>query len=161
MALFKNVMKMVADTLTAPPKPEAEPDISPDVKLLWRKTFPQASTFRGFRKVYLSRYNHEKVDKAVEYFYKLGENSIDGRTIRLDHVQSKDKHNRFKAVNIYVDDIYIGCVFNSDKERYPMLTEYEYDKVYVLIEETPYGPHREFFVHYPGVAPLKTETRTE
>lgn len=156
-----SLLKFITDALTAPPKPETEPDISPDVKLLWRKTFPQASTFRGFRKVRLSRYNHEKVDKAVEYFYKLGKDSMKGRTIRMDHVQSKDKHNRFKAVNVYVDDIYIGCVFNSDKERYSMVTEYEYDKVYVLIEETPYGPNMDFFVHYPAAAPIKIETKVE
>lgn len=146
MALFGIGKKKAA------PAPKSEPEV------LWTKKFTQSGTFRGYRRVQLSTFKREGVSETLAYF-KERNNDFKGRTIRLDHIMVPDIFTDGPAymVEVYVDDMHIGTVFGTNEHRYPMLTEYEFDKVHIKVEDgTVY-----LFVHYPAEAPIKVSTRVE
>lgn len=132
------------------PGPAPQPKV--ETKLLWSKTFPQSGTFRGYRRIKLSTYNREGVSDTLAYFKENG-NNFKGRTIRLDHVMATDVYTDGPAyfINVYVDNMPIGSVFGTNEEKYPMLTEYEYDKAHIRVEDGSVY----LFVHYPGASPIK------
>lgn len=160
----KKQVKKAAKEAVAPKKPAPAQDEAP--KVIWTKTFTQLGTFRGYRRIRPSRYPHAVIDETVAVLEE-SEYNMKGREIRLDLIESKEKYNEYKVVKIFVDGMLIGSVFNSDEVQFPMLTEYEYDKVYLRIEDTwpgctdPRIVHTKvyLFVHYPGVAPLKVEVK--
>ena len=124
MALFKFGKKKQPD----PPATEPE--------LLWTKTFEQSRSFKGCRRVQLSTFKKDGVAETIAHFKDLG-NDFTGRTIRLDHVRVFDEAlGRLKGlVNVYVDDMPIGTVFDTNDYRYPILTDFEYDKAHIRIED--------------------------
>lgn len=147
------------------PAPKEE---KPAYRKLWTKEFTQSSTFRGYRKIKLSRYWADEVDQTINTL-KKAKYDFKGRTIRLENVQSTNQYNKHKVVKVYIDDMLIGSVFSSDEQYYPMLTEYKYDKVHVRIEDSAPNDFFEgvvtakayLFVHYPGEAPIKISVTTE
>lgn len=159
----KQVKKAVKEAV-APKTPAPAQDEAP--KVIWTKTFTQSGTFRGYRRIRPSRYFHEKIDKSIAYFEK-SDYSMKGRTIQLTCLQF-DKHRPDgHCIDIFADGLLLGTVWQSDEEQWSMLTEYEYDKVYLKIEDTwpgctdPRIVHTKvyLFAHYPGVAPLKVEVK--
>lgn len=140
----------------------------PKRETLWSLTYTQSSSFKGFRKIRLSRYYDEAVDKTI---YKLKKQSynMDNRKIRLECIQSNEQYNKYKVIQVYVDNMLIGSVFNSDKEIFSMLTDYEIDKVHVRIEDScpdefidnVVTARAYLMVHYPADAPLKIDTIVE
>ncbi len=138
----------------------------PKIKLIWSKEFPQAPSFRGFRRIKLSRYRYRAVDKTIDTL-KRAKYDLKGRTIRLDLVESYEQYNEYKEVRVYIDDMLIGSVFESDNVHYPMLMEYEYDKACIRIEDSCPDEFIEnvvtakayLFVHYAGEEPVKVTVK--
>jgi hypothetical protein len=158
MALF-NFGKKKAKSSTAP---AAEPEV------LWSKEFTQSGTFKGYRRIKPSRYFHEEIDKSVSYFEEHGYN-MKGRTIQLICVRFDRKRPDGCRIDLRVDGMLLGSIWQSDDEQWPMLTEYEFDKVHVRIEDTwpgctdPRIVHTKvwLFVHYPAEAPIKVRTEVK
>ena len=155
MALFNRKKKP-----TAPKKQQKQPEV------LWSRSYPQSGSFRGYRRIRLSRYFHEKIDKSIAYFEK-SDYSMKGRTIQLTCLQF-DKHRPDgHCIDIFADGLLLGTVWQSDEEQWSMLTEYEYDKVYLKIGDTwpgctdPSIVHTSvhLFVHYPADAPIKVDVK--
>ena len=142
------------------PKPK---QAKPATKLLWSKTFPQSGSFKGFRRIRLGRY-YEDIDASLQELKKSRYN-MKGRTIRLDNIASTDPYNKYKVIKVYVDDKLIGNVFESDAQQYSMLTDYEYDKAHVRVEDTALDVDFDtsgivttkvyLFLHYPKIEPIK------
>lgn len=163
MALF-NFGKKKTEPAPAPKQPK------PGIKKIWSKEFPQAPSFRGFRRIRLSRYRSDAVDKTIGTL-KRAKYDLKDRVVRLDLVEGKEPNsvNPYKEIRVYIDDMLIGSVFESDENQFPMLTEYEYDKVHVRIEDSCPDEFIEnvvtakafLFVHYPAEAPVKVSTRVE
>lgn len=145
-------------TAPAPAPKQAKPKI----KLIWSKELIQAPSFRGFRRIKLSRYRYRAVDKTIDTL-KRAKYDLKGRTIRLDLVESTEQYNEYKEIRVYIDDMLIGSVFESDNVHYPMLTEYEFDKAHIRIEDSCPDEFIEnvvtakayLFVHYVGEEPVK------
>lgn len=131
-------------------------------KQLWSKEFTQSSSFKGFRRIRLSRYWSDEIDKTIDTL-KRAKYDLKGRTIRLDHVESTGPNYKHREVKVYIDNMLIGSVFESDEIHYPMLTQYEYDKAHIRIEDSVPDQFFEnvvtakayLFVHYPDKAPIK------
>ena len=147
---LRDKLQNMADEIDPRPKPKQRTC----VKLIWSKTFPQSGTFRGYRRIRLSRYYHEEIDATIT---ALPDFNFKGRTIRLDCVLFDPSRADGYRIDVFIDNGLIGSVWQSDGEQYSMLTEYEYDKAYLLVENgTVY-----LFVRYPGVAPLKVSTEVK
>ena len=135
---------------------------APSPRLVWSRSFTQSGTFKGYRRIRLSRYRSEEVDATIDGLKRIGYD-IKGRTIRLDLYESVDPYNKYKEIRVYVDGYLIGSVFDSDGQQFSMLTDYEYDKVHLRVEDS--SPDKSYehivtakaylFVHYPAVAPVK------
>lgn len=141
MSLFKRKPKPT-------PKPEA------DVKVFWSKTFAQSSGFKGYRQVPFSAYDPQLQDQTLTALAPKYEVS----TIRLDHVEVKSHGNKFKAVDIYVNDMWLGCVYESREEAYAMLTKYNYDKAHVKLDPVHIKGYTDqvritFLLHFIGEQP--------
>lgn len=158
MALFNFGKKKT----TPAPAPKAGPE------MLWSKEFTQSGTFKGYRKIKLSRYYHEEIDKNVSYFEKHNYD-MKGRTIQLICTRFDKKRKDGCRIDLRVDGKLLGTVWQDDEQQWPMLTEYDFDKVHVRIEDTwpgctdPAIVHTKvyLFVHYPAEAPIKVSTRVE
>lgn len=145
----------------AAPKPK---QTQPKVKVIWSKEFVQSPSFRGFRKIVLNRYRHEAVDETINKM-KRAKYDISNSTIRLDLVEAQESYSTktYQEVRIYIDGMFIGSVFKSDNVQFPMLTEYEFDKVHIRIEDSSPDEIIEnvvtarafLFVHYIGTEPVK------
>lgn len=144
MALFRRKQK------TAPAKNEPV--------VLWNKTFTQSGSFRGFRRIRLSRYFHEEIDKNVSYFGKQNYD-MKGRTIQLTCIRFDSNRKDGCRIDLRVDGMLLGSVWQND-EQWSMLTESDFDKVHVRIEDTMPGctdpriVHTKvhLFIHYPADA---------
>lgn len=171
MAWLKNAVSLVSDALNAADENKAEKDLkkrsedlkakakaSKKSKVIWKKEFPQSGTFRGYRRIKLTTYKEELVSETLAHFRRKG-NDFKGSTITLENIAVKDVFvdRLMKVVNVYADGFRIGCVYDGSDDRYSMLTEYEYDKVHLKVENDDVF----LFVHYPVTAPLKTSYRTE
>lgn len=134
----------------------------PMAKKLWSKEFTQSSTFKGYRRIKLSRFRSDEVDATINGLKRI-KYDLKGRTIRLDLYESTERFNEYKEIRVYIDGYLIGSVFNSDETQFSMLTDYEYDKVHLRVEDS--APDQFYdnivtaraylFVHYPAVAPVK------
>jgi len=134
------------------------PASKPATKLLWSKTFTQSNSFKGFRRVQLTTYKEPGVEETLAYFKDLNYD-FKGRTIRIDHLTGPEIFEDGPAhfINVYVDNMKIGVVYGTSELRFSMLTEYEFDKAHIKVENGVVF----LFVHYPGVAPIKVSTRVE
>ena len=140
------------------------PSPKPQTKMLWSHTYPQSSTFRGYRRVKMSTYPKDEVFATIDEL-KRQKYRLKDRTIRLDHVESDE----YKVVNVYIDNMLIGSVFNNNEEAYSMLTDYDIDKAHIRIEDSAPDEFYEYvvtakaflFVHYPNEAPIKITTTVE
>lgn len=103
-------------------------------ELIWRKSFRQSASFRGYRRVRLTIYEESGVDETLRRFAASGYD-FTGCSIRLDHVRVYGRHTEYKCVDVYVDSMRIGCIYSSNTKFYPMLTEYDYDKVFLRVED--------------------------
>lgn len=146
MALFKRKQKPAQRPVTITSK-------------LFLKEFTQSGTFKGYRRAKLTTYNVDHVQETLAYFAQKGYD-FKGCKITLEGlaIEGIFADGLMRVVNVFVDDMLIGCVYdNPGSDRYSMLTEYEYDKVYLLVENSEVY----LFVHYPGVAPLKVSTQVK
>ena len=146
MELFRSKKRRSNKTML-PPFPENRSE------LIWRKTFRQSNTFRGYRRVRLTIYCESGVDETMKALAASGYN-LSGSLIQIDHIHVYNQYNSYKFVDVYIDGMRIGCVYSSNSEYYPMLTEYDFDKVFVLVE----SDYVYLFVHYPGISPIKSST---
>lgn len=143
-------------------KKKKAPAPSKGPEVLWQKKFTQSGSFKGYRRIRLSRYYHEEIDKSVSYFEKRNYD-LTGRTIQLICTRFDKKRKDGSRIDVRVDGKLLGTVWASDEEQWPMLTQYDYDKAYVRIEDTWLGctdptiVHTKvyLFVHYPDEAPIK------
>ena len=126
---------------------------------LFLKEFTQSGTFRGYRRVKLTTYGIDQVQETLAHFAQSGYD-FKGCTITLEGlaVEGVFVDELMRVVNVFVNDQLIGCVYDSPgSDQYSMLTEYEFDKAHLLVENgTVY-----LFVHYPGAAPLKVSTEVK
>lgn len=144
--------------------PASAPDPVPEV--LWSKEFKQSGTFKGYRRIKLSRYFHEEIDKNVTYFEQYNYD-MKGRTIQLTCTRFDKKRQDGSRIDVRVDGKLLGTVWQNDEQQWPMLTEYDFDKVHVRIEDTwpgctdPSIVHTSvhLFVHYPADAPIKVDVK--
>jgi len=158
--LFGKKKKKSKSTKAAEPKPTR--------KLLWSKTYTQSSSFKGYRKIMLSRYYSDSVDATIS---KLKKKKYDlaGSKIKLENIKSLDKYNNYQVVNVYINGMLIGSVFNSDKQGYEKLTKNKIDKVHLLIEdsapdfESPYVVTAKAYllVHFADDDPLTIDVSVE
>lgn len=130
MALFNFGKKKSAPA--SKPEPKSVPEI------LWTKSFTQSGTFKGYRRINLSRYFHEEVDKSIGYFEKQGYN-LKGSTVQLTCIRFDKGRDDGCRVDIYVNEKLLGTIWQSDQQAWSMLTENEIDKVHVRIEDTMPG----------------------
>lgn len=143
-------------------KKKKAPAPSKGPEVLWQKKFTQSGSFKGYRRIRLSRYYHEEIDKSVSYFEKRNYD-LTGRTIQLICTRFDKKRKDGSRIDVRVDGKLLGTVWASDEEQWPMLTQYDYDKAYVRIEDTwpgctdPTIVHTKvyLFVHYPADEPIK------
>lgn len=139
-------------------KKKQEPAPAPKVEseVLWSKTFTQSDSFRGYRRIRLSRYFHEEIDKNIVYF-RDRDYDLKGRTIQLTCTRFDGTRKDGCRIDVRADAKLLGTVWQSDEQQWPMLTEYDFDKVHVRIEDAKVH----LFVHYPAEAPVKVSTRVE
>ena len=132
-------------------------------EVLWQKRFTQSGTYKGYRKIKLSRYYHEEIDKSMAYFAKR-DYDMAGRTVQLICTRFDKMRKDGSRIDVRVDGKLLGTVWQSNDEQWSMLTEYAFDKVYVRVDDTwpdcpPDSPivHTAayLFVHYPDEAPIK------
>ena len=143
-------------------KKKKAPAPSKGPEVLWQKKFTQSGSFKGYRRIRLSRYYHEEIDKSVSYFEKR-DYDLTGRTIQLICTRFDKSRKDGRRIDVRVDGKLLGTVWQSDEEQWPMLTQYDYDKAYVRIEDTwpgctdPTIVHTKvyLFVHYPTDEPIK------
>ena len=128
--------------------------------VLFRKQFVQSSSFRGFRRIKLSASHVDNYDQTLSYFRER-DFDFKGSEILLECIKIESGSDVFYRINVYVDGRMIGRVSEASDESISMLTDYEYDKAHVKVEEfyhkdgTVMGSNVYLFVHYPGVAPVK------
>jgi len=139
------------------PAPKKGPEV------LWIKEFTQSGTYKGYRRIKLSRYFNEEVDKSMAYFVKH-DYDMKGRTVQLTCTLFDKSRKDGRRIDVRVDGKLLGTVWQSDDQQWPMLTEYNFDKVYVRVDDTwpdcpPDSPvvHTTayLFIHYPDKAPIK------
>lgn len=143
-------------------KSEPAPASKAEPEIIWSKEFTQSGTFKGYRRIRLSRYFHEEIDKSVAYFEKH-DYDMKNRTIRLDCVRFDRKRPDGCRIDLRVDGRLLGSVWQDDAQQWSMLTECGFDRLHVRIEDTwrgctdPRIVHTKvwLFVHYPADAPVK------
>jgi hypothetical protein len=132
MALFKRKKKPV-------PAPQKQP------KVLWSRSYPQSGTFRGYRRIRLSRYFHEQIDKTIAFYKKHGYD-FKGRTIQLTCTRFDANRPDGCRIDVYADGKLLGSVWQSDGEQWKLLTENEIDKAHVRIEDKAPDVESEYIV---------------
>lgn len=120
-------------------------------ELLWRKSFRQSGSFKGYRRVRLTIYKEDGVDETLRRFASSG-CDFTGCSIRLDHVHVYGRSSDYKYVDVYVDDMRIGCIYSSNAKFYPLLTEYDYDKAFIKVEDDSVY----LFIRYTETPPDKS-----
>ena len=144
-------------------KKKKAPAPSKGPEVLWQKEFTQSGTYKGYRRIRLSRYYHEEIDKSMAYFAKR-DYDMTGRTVQLICTRFDKSRKDGRRIDVRVDGKLLGTVWQSDEEQWPMLAQYDFDKVYVRVDDTwpdcpPDSPivHTKayLFVHYPDEAPIK------
>lgn len=134
MALFNRKKKP-----TAPKKQQKQPEV------LWSRSYPQSGSFRGYRRVRLSRYFHEQIDKTIAFYKKHGYDFKD-RTIQLTCTRFDATRPDGCRIDVYADAKLLGSVWQSEDEQWKLLTEHEIDKVHVRIEDKAPDIQSEYIV---------------
>lgn len=96
--------------------------------VIWTKSFPQAGSFRGFKRIKLTTYKEDGVAENLTYFEKNGISK--GQTIELQCVDGGD----WKAVNVYIDARRVGCLYDTHTQ-WNMISAPNCDKAYVSIQD--------------------------
>lgn len=128
--------------------------------VLFRREFIQSSSFRGFRRIKLSASHVDGYEQTLSYFRKK-DFYFKGSKILLECIKIESGSDVYFRINVYVDGRMIGRVSEASDESISMLTEYEYDKAHIKVEElhrqdgSVMGSNVYLFVHYPDVAPVK------
>ena len=164
-ALCKEVGKEKAKEI---PRPEMDPRLARIVQIVIEKTLGSArfsgytpewkEEFRG--RIKLSASHVDNYDQTLSYFRER-DFDFKGSEILLECIKIESGSDVFYRINVYVDGRMIGRVSEASDESISMLTDYEYDKAHVKVEEfyhkdgTVMGSNVYLFVHYPGVAPVK------
>ena len=156
-------MVLEVSTMLFSKKKKKSPAPKKETGVLWQKEFIQSESYKGYRKIKLSRYYHEQIDKSMAYFVKHNYD-MNGRAIKLTCTRfDKDRPDGCR-IDVRVAGKLIGTVWQSDEQQWPMLTEYDFDAVYVRIDDTwpdcPPDSHvvhtkAYLFVHYSTDAPIK------
>ena len=126
--------------------------------VLFKREFAQASSFRGFRRIKLSTARVNNFDQTLAFFRDNGFD-FKGCTVVLECIKEIVADQTYLTVNVYVNGHLIGFIGPAATNSILMLTEYEYDKVYVKVDEfkrpdgSIMGDNVYLFVHYPGEAP--------
>lgn len=123
--------------------------------ILFRKSFTQSESFKGFRRVKLTTHKEKDVPEALAYFAK-SDFDFRQRTITVECKSVPDAYTTgpMKVVNVYVDGKRIGCVYGSVESRYSMLAEYDYDQAHIKVDDGDVY----LYVHYTDGGPLKAAT---
>lgn len=116
-------------------KSKAAPANKQAPEILWSKSYTQSGTFKGYRRIKLSRYFHEVIDENLAFFEQQGYD-MKGRTIQLTCLRFDKERSDGCSINVYVDDMLVGSVWQSDERSWQMLTENKIDKAHVRIEDT-------------------------
>ncbi len=153
MALFNFGKKKAA------PKPQlSEERIIPKKDIVSVQTFTQSKSFRGFRRIKISTYNLDGVEKNLAYFRERG---FDFANSAVQVMVVKANNEEGKCLRIVVDGKFIGNVYknSSNSEAFEMAVAKKLDKVYVLIEDVIlddgkyYGTETYILLHWPNIGP--------
>ena len=133
-------------------------------KVLWAKQFPQASSFRGFRQIKMTSGYPEMVEATLSKYRP--DYNFKGCIITLQYVETKYRGQEpFREIYAYVSGNYIGRIAHHFDEGIDWLTNYNYDKAYIKVEEYNYadgkimGQNVYLFLHFVGQQPIKVRTR--
>ena len=96
------------------------------------KTFTQSESFKGFKRNKLTTYKEYGVGDTLAYFEKNGYN-FEGCQIRLEYATVVGEHNTFDVVNVYVDDMRIGCRYGGHSQ-FDRLAVPNYDAAHIKVE---------------------------
>ena len=96
---------------------------SPEV--LWSVSFTQSKTFKGYRRIRLTRYDRTQIEQNISLLKDPA-----GRTIELQCVRLEDGH----CVNVYVDALLVGTVYEHDSEQWSLVAGHRYDSAHVRFD---------------------------
>lgn len=160
MSLFRSKKKNEPEP--APAKSEERVIPKSDIKYVY--TFTQAKSFRGFRRVGISFYGLDGVDKNLTYF---GERDYDFTNSAVQIMIVKANNDVGVCLRIVVDGKFIGNVYknSSNAEAFDAALDKKLDKAYVKIEDTVidgkyYGTEAFIMLHWPDMGPrVKIEVK--
>ena len=144
-------------------EPPAEVSIEysgPTTEVLWTKDFIQALNFKGFRRIKLKHNGNKDCLKTLDK-YRPDKFSFKDLPIRLECVKKISNGQESVSISVYVDDNILGIVEDYMDKAMAMLTDYEYDKVYLMVDEKYHtdgsvmGQNVYLLVHYIGDEPEK------
>lgn len=147
---FKNSKKV--------PEPVTVEFEKPVFETVWTKEFVHTSNFRGFRRLSLV---HNAIDECINTLalYRDGGFSFKGCPILLECVRKTYAGNSSDTINVYVDGHLIGRLPEYKEKEQSMLTDYEYDKLHLRVEESYHadgsvmGQNVYLMVHYVNEEP--------
>lgn len=136
----------------------SEERIIPKKDIISVQTFTQAKSFRGFRRINISTYMLDGVEKNLAYFRERG---FDFANSAVQVMVVKAKNDEGKCLRIVIDGKFIGNVYknSSNSEAFEMAVAKKLDKVHVLIEDVIlddgkyYGTETYILLHWPNIGP--------
>lgn len=96
------------------------------------KDFIQSDTFKGFKRNKLTTYKEDGVKETLAYFKKNGYD-FSGCRIRLEYSTIIGEHGPFDVVNVFVDDMRIGCRYGNHNQ-FDRLAVPNYDAAHLKVE---------------------------
>lgn len=128
------------------------------VSVVWTKDFIQSGNFRGYKRIKL-RHNGDSACAATIDAYRKVQFNFADRPITLKCVRAVESGETYHHIDVSVDGYLIGQVANYSDKNLSMLMDYEYDAVYLMVDEkyhadgTVMGQNVYLFVHYVGEEP--------
>ena len=113
--------------------------------VIWTKTYNQAKSFKGFKRIRLTTYKERDVDATLSYFagrnYDFTNSAIQFQYVR---VMNGSVIGGFSVVNVYADAKRIGCIYDTNYDNFDLLTKENIDSAYLRVDNGDVY----LFVHY-------------
>lgn len=121
--------------------------------IVWTKEFPQASNFRGFKRVKLKHIGIDGIEGALSHFrgsaFDFKNSTVKISCIRTVRPGEEDR----LSFDVFVDGKKIGVVPDYNFDAIGLLANTDIDKVFLQVDEsyhadgTPMGQNIYLFVH--------------